>query len=75
MFKPNRIDQKSRWAGQGRCPRPRWTARGPPNVVDEARAGENCFGDERCKRRLQERKEQSHESPMESSVRNAHRKR
>jgi len=51
MFKPNRIDQTSRWEGQGRCPRPRCTARGPPNVGDNAWAGENCFGDEPYKKR------------------------
>jgi SAM-dependent methyltransferase len=43
MFKPNRIDQTSPWGGQGGCPRPRWACRGPPNVGDEAWAGENCW--------------------------------
>jgi hypothetical protein len=57
MFKPKRIDQTSPWEGQGGCPRPRWACRGPPNVGDNAWAGEHCFGDEPCKRSLQKRKE------------------
>ena len=51
MFKPKRIDQTSPWGRQGGCPRPKWACRGPPNVGDNAWAGENCFGDEPCKKR------------------------
>jgi hypothetical protein len=70
MFKPKRIDQTSPWGGQGGCPRPKWACRGPPNVGDEAWVGENCW-----RRTLQEKKGLNHEFPMESSVRNAHRRR
>jgi hypothetical protein len=43
MIKRKRIDQTSPWGGQGGCPHPNWTARGPPYVGDEAWAGENCW--------------------------------
>jgi hypothetical protein len=43
MFKPQRIDQTFPWEGQGGCPHPKWACRDPPNVGDEACAGENCW--------------------------------
>ena len=43
MLTPQRIDQTSPWEGQGGCPHPKWACRDPPNVGDNAWAGENCW--------------------------------